>query len=110
MSTNVHSKLNFSDKRCTSRQAFSSFCRGYRKNVLPARSARDHNQHCHDIAEKTTDICRKTATTFLILLVIKLSASPENSIVGMEGGRPAASGIPPDFRLHQSGRKKRSVS
>lgn len=59
----------------------------------------------HHIAEKTTTVCRSAATASLVV-VLKLPAScPENSI--FEGGRPAASGFPPDFRLHRPGRKHR---
>jgi hypothetical protein len=41
----------------------------------------------------------RRATPAFLLLVIKLP--PENTIVWLDGGSPAASGFPPDFRLHQ---------
>lgn len=56
----------------------------------------------------TETMTRRRATTTAFLLFTKLpsaAAAPENCIVGLEGGRPAASGFPPDFRLHRSGRK-----
>jgi len=45
---------------------------------------------------------RRATTAFLLVVPRLLPASPENSIVGLEGGKPAASGFPPDFRLHRS--------
>jgi hypothetical protein len=49
----------------------------------------------------------RRAMPAFMLLVIKLS--PENTIVGLGDGSPAANGFPPDFRLHQPICKRRDI-